>query len=232
MVNPCGGELAQPLPPVAPATARAPWPGVNLDRWKLTLPIGSRHKPTEILNPTLKTYRDPRFFYVNGTNDGVVFSCPGNGVTTRKSSNPRTELREMLAGGRDEASWSTHRGTHHLTVVQKITAAPHDVVAGQVHDADDDVTVFRLEGSNLYSTKGDDTHAVLITASYVLGTAFTAEFIATGGAITVKYNGSTVQTITGNRSGCYFKVGCYHQSGGSGSASATVVVNSIDLVHS
>lgn len=231
MVNPCAGNPA-PAPPVAPATARGAWPGLNLDRWKLTLPIGSKHKPTEILNPTLKTFRDPRYFYVNGTNDGVVFSCPGNGVTTQNSSNPRSELREMLAGGKDEARWSTHRGTHTLTIQQAITAAPHAVVAGQIHDADDDVTVFRLEGSNLYSTKGDDSHAVLITSSYVLGTAFTAEFIATGGAITVKYNGSTVQTITGNRKGCYFKVGSYHQSGGSGSAAAEVVVYSINLVHS
>lgn len=206
----------------------APWEMFSLANWKLTLPIGSKGSPTEIKQPALNTFRDPNYFYVNGTNDGVVFKCPGNGVTTKNSRNPRTELREM--NGSSLASWNPSSGTHTMTIVQRIIAAPHPVVCGQVHGGSDDVCVFRYSGGHLYATDGDNPTATDIGA-LALNTQFTVQFIASGGSIQMKFNGATVATRSSSGSGHYFKAGCYNQSHGD-SGTAETVIHDLDVVHS
>jgi hypothetical protein len=225
-VSPCTGSEE-----VAPD---APWEMFDLTPWKLTLPIGSSGKPTEIKQPTLNTFRDPNYFYVNGTNDGVVFRAPVDGVTTSNSGYPRTELREMVPGG-SEISWSPSSGTHTMTIVQRVMELPsgkNHLVCGQVHGGDDDVCVFRVEGSSLYATDGDDPHGTLITSSFALNTEFTVQFIASGGSIQMKYNGSTVATRSHSSSGCYFKAGCYNQANkSSGSGWGEVQIHELTVSH-
>lgn len=228
MVNPCEGVDAIPPPTTGPA-APTTKPGLfSLANWKLTLPIGSKGSPTEIKQPALASFRDARFFYVNGTGNGIFFKCPGDGVTTKNSKNPRTELREMTVGGGDEAEWSAKSGTNTMIITQKIHAAPHPVVAGQVHDDDDDVCVFRYQSGNLYASDGDNPTATLIGA-YVLGTSFEAKFIASGGSIGMYYNGVLKATRSAG-SGCYFKAGCYNQSNGS-SGDALVEILGLTVSH-
>jgi hypothetical protein len=192
---------------------------LDLTNWKLTLPTGSAGSPTEIKQPALASYTNSPYFVVAG--DGVQFRAPVNGVTTSGSSNPRSELREMANNGTSNASWSSTSGTHTLVVRESFDVLPSvkpHLVGAQIHDADDDVTVFRLEGSSLYVTNGDTTHHKLVTSSYVLGTVYEAKFVVTGGKVKAYYNGVLQTTISKSFSGAYFKAGAYTQANCSNSS--------------
>ncbi|MGH3875328.1 MAG: polysaccharide lyase family 7 protein [Pseudonocardiaceae bacterium] len=212
------GTCALSVPPVATAVDRGCGPPagiLDLTNWKETLPTGSSGHPTEVKQPELRTYSADPWFTPNARCDGVQFRAAVNGVTTSGSSYPRSELREMIGNGSREASWSTTSGTSIMEIDQAVTYLPHDkahVVAGQIHDQKDDVTVFRLEGSKLYVTKGDDTHYKLVDDSYQLGTRFTAKFVAGKGQIKAYYNGMLVATIKVDSSSDYFKAGAYTQA--------------------
>lgn len=217
--------LVTPVVTASSATAAAPcdYPAQQLDltNWKVTLPTGSSGSPTEIKQPELATYSASPWFTVNSHCTGVQFRSPVNGVTTPNSSYPRSELREMTNNGKDNASWSATSGTHTLTFRLAFNKLPQDkphVVGAQIHDGDDDVTVFRLEGSNLYITKGDDTHHKLVTSNYKLHTVFEGKFVVSNGQIKVYYNGVLQTTIPHTKSGNYFKVGAYTQANCSNSS--------------
>ncbi|MGW0711381.1 polysaccharide lyase family 7 protein [Streptomyces sp. NPDC002643] len=199
------------------AGARCSYPAdvLDLSDWKLTLPTGEDEDPAEIRQPELDTFSSSPWFRVAGGCDAVRFRAAVNGVTTGGSSYPRAELREMTDGGEDEAEWSTSDGTHTLEVTEAFMALPEDkphVVGAQVHGGDDDVTVFRLEGSSLYITEGDDRHHHLVTDEYELGTYFDAKFVAEDGEIDVYYNGRLETTISHDGDTNYFKAGAYTQA--------------------
>ena len=188
---------------------------LDLSAWKVQLPIGAEEDPDEVTQPALATYAVDPWFRADDACDGVLFRSAVNGVTTGGSSYPRSELREMTADGSDEAGWSATSGTHTMVVREAITALPADkphVVAGQIHDGDDDVTVFRLEGTKLYVTKGDTTHHKLVDDDYVLGTPFEAKFVVSGGSIRAYYNGVLQTTISASFPDGYFKAGAYTQA--------------------
>ncbi|MBU2025171.1 MAG: polysaccharide lyase family 7 protein [Patescibacteria group bacterium] len=176
---------------------------MNLKNWKLTLPTG---KPTEITN--LDGYSD-QFFSVMG--EGVVFRAPVNGATTSGSKYPRCELREMRDG--NKASWST-QNRRSMTIEQAITHVPDKkkhIVAGQVHDANDDVIVIRLESPKLFiDINGKD--GPVLDSKYELGRRFSVKFESGEGKIKVYYNSALAHTLEKQISGCYFKAGCYTQS--------------------
>ncbi|MFV2103671.1 polysaccharide lyase family 7 protein [Micromonospora sp. LOL_024] len=211
--------LATPVVSNSTATAAAPcdYPAqqLNLKNWKVTLPTGSSGSPTEIKQPALATFSTNPAFMVNAACTGVQFRSPVNGVTTSGSSYARSELREMTNNGTANASWSATSGTHTLTVRLAFNKLPNTkphVVGAQIHDGDDDVTVFRLEGSSLYITKGNTTHHKLVTSSYKLHTVFEAKFVVSGGQIKAYYNGALQTTIPHTKSGNYFKSGGYTQA--------------------
>jgi len=188
---------------------------LDLTNWKLTLPTGSAGSPTEITQPALDSYSNSPYFTVSG--GSVQFRAPVNGVTTSGSSYPRSELREMTNNGSSNASWSTTSGTNTMTIDEAITATPAvkpQVVAGQVHDASDDVLTIRLEGSNLFV----DHNGPTLTSSYALGTRFTVQIVASGGHIKVSYNGAQKDDYAISSSGDYFKAGAYTQANCSNSA--------------
>lgn len=204
---------------VSSATAAPPcdYPAQQLDleNWKVTLPTGSSSSPTEIEQPDLETFSVAPWFQVNAKCTGVQFRAAVNGVTTSGSGYPRSELREMTDGGSERASWSATSGTHTLVVREafnRLPAVKPHVVGAQIHDGDDDVTVFRLEGSSLYITKGNDTHHKLVTSNYQLNTVFEGKFVVSGGKIKVYYNGVLQTTIDHTSSGNYFKAGAYTQA--------------------
>ena len=212
---------------------------LNLSNWKLTLPVDTSHagSPDEIRQPELASFQDSNYFYVNGARDGVVFTAHCGGATTSGSGYPRSELREMTSGGSANASWSTTSGTHTMEIRQAIThlpvAKPH-VVTGQIHDASDDVIVFRLEGSTLFVDENGERGPVL-TSNYQLGTVFTTKFVARNGGVEIYYNGQYIYTYSVSTSGCYFKAGCYTQSnterGDSASAYGQVVIYNLTITH-
>lgn len=189
---------------------------LNLTNWKLTLPIGDSESPLEILQPELETYSLDPYFLLNPGGTGVIFTANAGGVTTSGSGYPRSELREMINDGADRASWSTSSGTHTMTIRQAITHLPEvkpHVVAGQIHDAEDDVVVIRLEGKRLFVDQGG-TNIGDLDRNYGLGDEFTVRFVAGGGEIDVYYEDMTAPTVTlpVETDGCYFKAGAYTQS--------------------
>src|SRR3989338_7866150 len=164
---------------------------LNLTDWKETLPTGSSGSPTEIKQPALATFTVDPYSKVNATCDGVQFRAPTDGVTTSGSSYPRSELREMANNGTTDASWSRTSGYHSMYIDQKITAVPQGkqhIVAGQIHDSNDDVIVIRLEG-NLLFVDHNGTNGPTLETNYVLGTRFNVRFEATNGVINIYYNG-------------------------------------------
>lgn len=188
---------------------------LDLTNWKVTLPTGDDEDPTEITQPELATFSAKPWFQADEDCGAVRFRAAVDGVTTGGSSYPRAELREMTDDGEEEASWSTDEGTHTLVVTEAFTALPEDkphLVGAQIHGGDDDVTVFRLEGSKLYITDGDDTHHHLVTDDYELGTEFEAKFVVRNGKIDVYYNGERETTISHDDDSNYFKAGAYTQA--------------------
>lgn len=207
--------------------------------WKLTLPL--KNAP-EIVQPKLALYTS-EWFHLNSTGDGVVFMARTDGGTTPNSKNPRSELREMRDDGADEAEWNSGSGAHSMVVDLMVTALPigskPHVVIAQIHDASDDMTAFRLEGSSLWITDGDATHGRLITNSYVLGTRILVGFHIDTGIVTYTFNGKPIPyTQIKKKAGCYFKTGAYNQAGGiitklpDGKADfAEVVIYSVQVCH-
>lgn len=189
---------------------------LELTDWYIGLPIGEEEDPTNVEQPELDTYSIDPWFVATPDCEAVQFRAPVNGVTTSGSDNPRSELREMTNSGQDKASWSSTSGRHTMVIDQAITALPEGrprVVAGQIHDAEDDVSVFRLEGSNLYVTNGDSSDDfTLATDDYELGTRFQAKFVVGHGQIKAYYNGRLVTRIEKSFTGGYFKAGAYPQA--------------------
>lgn len=189
---------------------------LDLNNWKETLPTGSSGKPTEVKQPALRTHTTNPYFRANADCSGVIFRAPVDGVTTSGSGYPRSELREMMGGGKQLASWSTTEGTHTLFLEAAVTALPQSkshIVVGQVHDAEDDVIVVRLEYPKLFVDINGETGPVL-DAKYTLGKKFTAKFVARNGQIAIYYNGSEspAYVLKKKSAGNYFKVGAYTQS--------------------
>lgn len=144
----------------------------NCNQWKITYPTGSEDK-------TLCGEANNEYFFVNATNDGIVFRAPvrSDNGTTPNSSNIRSELRERLADGSADIYWTTE-GTHMVYVKQAITHLPINkphLVATQIHgnkdDGIDDSMVMRLEGTHLFLSfnGGKLRENVTIKTNYVLG---------------------------------------------------------------
>lgn len=210
------GMIAGAGVPEASAACSYPAQVLNLADWKQTLPTGSSKSPTEIKQALLGTFSVDPYFRTSSSCDSVIFRAPVNGVTTSGSGYPRSELREMKNGGKDLASWSTTSGTHTMIIDEAITAVPKvkkHVVAGQIHDADDDVIVIRLEYPKLFIDINGKAGPTL-DANYVLGKRFVVKFVASGGKINVYYNDGNkpAYTLDKKSSGNYFKAGAYTQS--------------------
>lgn len=189
---------------------------LDLTNWRLTLPVDTARSgtPDEIGQPELKAYDDSGCFYVNATAKGVVFRAHCGGDPTKGSKYPRCELREMTAAGK-RASWDTGgSAVHTLTMQAAINAVPpvkQHVVCAQIHDANDDLLMVRLEGQKLFverNSSGD----VMLDSNYKLGTKFDLKVEAGHGNVKVWYDGTLKMDWDVSRKGCYFKAGCYTQS--------------------
>lgn len=233
----CGAPEPAPAPP-PPAPPHAPAvPGdvLNLANWKLTLPTGSGDEPVEIHPPQLISFSDDSF-RLDDTRDGVVFTANAGGFTTENSSYPRCELRELDGGAL--ASWSNRTGTHTMTLRQAITRVPDvkpHVVAAQIHDAEDDIVMVRLEGTHLFVEYDDGEGEFTLDPNYQLGTPYDLQITAAGGRIQVSYNGRQAGDIPLAGEGWYFKAGTYTQSnperGEAPEAAGEVVIYALDVQH-
>jgi hypothetical protein len=215
-------RTSSPAPTATTPSTSATYPAqiLNLTNWKITLPTGSSGSPTEIKQPALNTYKIDPWFVVQGS--AVRFRAPVNGVTTSGSSYPRSELREMTNNGSANASWSSGSGTHSMFIDQMVTSLPKvktHLVVGQIHDASDDVTVFRVEGNSLYITNGNTTHGYLVDGNFTLNKRFSVKFEVSNNVTKYYYNGTLLPyTLNRSYSGAYFKAGAYTQANCSNSS--------------
>jgi len=214
---------------------------IDLSCWKLTVPYNTERKgnPDEIVQPELNTFLDTSCFIATKSKDGVVFRARCDGLTTKNSQYPRSELREMERGGKNEASWGTADGKiHSLVVVQAITQTPavkKHVVCTQIHDAKNDIMTVRLESSKLFIERGKSGD-IELNDKYELGTRFKLTIRASGSRVKVWYNDSLKMDWEVERTGCYFKVGCYTQSntkkGDRPDSYGEVVIHKLQVTHS
>ena len=214
MIRP--SALAIVLCCATPALAADPPSRVlDLARWKVTLPVDTDlpGHPDEIVPRALAQLVDPAHFFVR--DQGVVFRAPCGGVTTRGSSYPRCELREMAPGGKDEATWSTTdtapHTLHFTAAITKVPARKPHVVIAQIHDAKNDLLMVRLEGDKLFIERQEGGD-VPLQRPYVLGAPIDIKIEAGAGRIQAWLGGELKMDWPVNRKGCYFKAGCYTQS--------------------
>jgi hypothetical protein len=85
-------------------------PNINLNNWKVTLPIGN---PTEVPPPAILDYATndllKPFMYNDSTDGSLVFyTYPGS--TTTNTSYSRTELREQMISGNNSTNWTFAQG--------------------------------------------------------------------------------------------------------------------------
>jgi hypothetical protein len=228
-----------PTPTPAPTPGEGPASVLDLIPWYLTLPTGTQGSPNTVHQPALATYSS-KYFELTPEHNGVVCRVWHGGVTTSGSANPRSELRECNRDG-THASWSTTTGRHVMVVegqVNRLTKVRPYVVIGQIHDALDDVTVFRVEGSKLWITAGDTPHGYLLDDNFTLDKRYSFGFYAQDGKVSYTYNGAVVPyTLSATTTGCYFKAGAYLQSnptsapGESTAEWAEVVLRSVTVTH-
>ena len=208
---------------------------LDLRNWYLTLPTGSAGHPDTVRQPDLDGYSS-RFFQVDPRGDGVVFTADAGGVTTKNSTYPRSELREM--NGAEMASWSNRAGTHTLSVRQAVTELPTakpELVTAQIHDAESDVMEVRLEDKRLIAQYADGEKEFVVDPDYTLGTPYDLQLVATDGRIDVLYNGRPAGSIPQSGTGWYFKTGSYLQSntekGDAADAVGKVVLYQVRVIH-
>jgi len=103
------------------------------DQWKILLGDGTTNK-------NLVNYNQPEFFYVanDGNTDWVVYKAPNSGVTSKTSSNTRTELHQQEdwlpeTGGK---LTGTLKVMHVSTSGDARVAASFSVVVGQIHSGE------------------------------------------------------------------------------------------------
>jgi hypothetical protein len=221
---------------VKPGDASMPAELIDTNEWYLTLPTGKKGSPDTIDGSKLANYHS-KFFALNEQRNGIVFSAGADGVTTKNSHYPRSELREM--DGSKKAAWSNTSGTHTFDVREAFTQLPDskpEVVGVQIHDDKDDVMQIRLEGKKLIVQYNDGKSEQVLDPSYQLGTPFDTKIVAAGGKVDVLYNGEKKATLPLSGSGWYWKVGTYVQSNGShgdgSSSTGAVTVYKADIAHS
>lgn len=113
------------LRPQAPAVG-----AIDLQGWKLTLPVEGKSGNAAIVEPAAPT--EP--WLTASPDGGLAFWAPAAGATTKNSEHPRTELNSLI-----NFSAATD-GPHTLEAslaVSQVPADSKDIIIGQIHGADD-----------------------------------------------------------------------------------------------
>lgn len=181
---------------------------LDLDDWKLTLPLGFEEKVVEVFPPFLKTYSN--FKYFNLKDNGVLMTTYADGFTTKNSSYPRTEFREMK--NNKEFDWDSNFGKHEMKCTFSILNIPKvkpEVCVLQIHDTEDDVLQIRLENKKLMIASPN--YNKIIDQDYLLGTKISINIVVEQNRVAVFYKGQQYfYKYFGKKN--YFKAGMYLQS--------------------
>lgn len=235
----------------------APSQRFDLSHWKLTLPIGQKGRPVEIGPRELSGGYRSAFFYSDPADGAMVFWCPANGVTTKGSPHPRSELREEIAGGDGNVDWTIGQFRRsELTASCRVTQVGpqrHRVIVGQIHGVDFPVIKLDYDYSpakrtgrlvaqmNLNDPAHDRIAEHVLQENIPLGANFsytirtisageTAALIAFANGAQAKENESA--WIHARKNGYYFKAGCYCQEdGGQATEGCTVAFTAVAVKH-
>lgn len=165
--------------------------------WRLQVPedLNLDGAADSVEQPALASYSSA-WFQVSADGAALVMRARVDGVTTTGSSYPRCELRELTSTGAT-AGWSLNDGKiHQLTVSGKVLHMPpvrKRIILGQLHNGSTDlVSVLMSPVSGLvkiaFQVNGVEQTPVL-TADYVVGTAYTYRLQARGdGTIRMYWN--------------------------------------------
>ncbi|MGQ0576212.1 MAG: polysaccharide lyase family 7 protein [Pseudonocardia sp.] len=234
--NAAGPVGPRPAPAEVVASSNTvPGDVLDLGAWYLTLPTGTPEDPDTVHQPRLATYSGEHF-RLDEERTGVVFSTPAGGATTKGSTYPRSELREMA--GTEKAAWSNRTGTHTMTVRGSVRSLPPvkpEVVVAQIHDAEDDVLLVRVERDTLLVEWEDGDRHVVLDPDYRLGAVYDLRIVAAAGRVEIFSDGVRLAEVPKSGSGWYFKAGSYLQSnvdrGDAPDAVGEVVVQALTVEH-
>lgn len=189
---------------------------------------------------------DPEFKVViyNGI-PYVQFQVAANAQTTSSGTKwPRSELREMQENATDNSlkmAFNGGSGTHWMKAKSRLMKAMTNkpwICFTQIHNGGSDLARVQCEGNKLVcrnTPPGSSSETVkTVQSTYNFTDEIDWEIGINAGSGYLKISGVQVQTFPANTSGCYFKTGCYSQSGslnGTESSSDYARVYMRDLQH-
>ena len=221
----------------------APGEVLDLSRWYLTMPIarsGDAHKPREVHQPELGTFRHELFDMRGGAVEYVA--TVGGVPTSANTGSTRCELREMAGpNGAKRMWWEFGSVTHTLTCTltcDPTGASPRrECIVGQVHARDTSpplvlsVEMNGSPGTLAAFVRGTRPRRHEVLAGLRPDTVFTYRIQVTGGRCRLWVATGDVTALPalptrtfgaqelGDPGECYFKAGAYNKSpiqGGSG----------------
>ncbi len=113
------------------STSDSPAKKFDLSHWKITLPQDSDNngKVDEVNTKDLQDYQHPDFFYTDKQGN-LVFTAPNKAITSKTSSNTRSELRQMIRGL--DTSIGTKSYGNNFALAAHQDAALFDQVGGRL----------------------------------------------------------------------------------------------------
>ncbi|GAA0720134.1 hypothetical protein GCM10009430_20000 [Aquimarina litoralis] len=227
-----GGTIDPPPPPPGNTAAAIIGNGWKLNGFSGNLNVGSNDNGLNYADNASKA--ESHFFFEK---DGfAAFRCyPGN-PTSGGSSNPRSELREVINGG--DNYWNGNTNTEHSMKWRfKIEDLPPSgkLAFGQIHERDDfydDVIRVQVQGSSGqnsgsvdlrilgYVTEEIEGSGRTINFNMQMDTEYYFELTMRNGVVrlyNLNNNGNRIEELfesvdIGNANENYFKAGCYLQS--------------------
>jgi len=135
IINLCSGNQTPPPSP----NSNTPYSLLGLQNWKLNGLRGSKSNNDYVDNiPNLSSYTNPDWFFVQ--NNWAIFQVWAGSDTSSGSGNPRMELRERTADGRNNIYWDgTTSKEHRMRWRLRVDRLPSSgkVCFGQIHDRTD-----------------------------------------------------------------------------------------------
>ena len=227
-----------------PAGTLYPADVIDLNNWKLTLPVNSNGStsgsaaeilPKELIGPPGYT---SKYMYTDA-GGAVVFYAPTNGATTTPgegSDNTRSELRELYKMPSGPTEWTNSIGgtLTALCRVDKTPAARKQVIIGQIHGVSSILVLLVYDESlrsveaRYYNTPGGSTSKVTLASNVKIGDRIDYRIQWIGSTLSVTVNGKTDNRQTAsswNGVKVYFKAGAYSgtASGGNPAGDASQV---------
>ncbi|TEY61596.1 hypothetical protein BOTCAL_0166g00010 [Botryotinia calthae] len=221
----------------------APGGNIDLSKWTLQLPSGTKGHPDSVTGSKLagcNGYTSKDYFYTN-TDGSIVMKVPGGVstgcVTTANSKHCRTELREA-----SPSFWSPSSASNKLSATLQVVTADdsaHGTVIGQIH-IDDSVSskpvcelFYNSKGvlsMGVEQTRAGGNEIVTEVGSVTIGSKFSYVIAYEGGKLSVAINGGAAKTLDTyqlDSPKSYFKAGNYNQ----GNSKSEVHFFAIDVQH-